>query len=241
MIEASKDAEINNIRFRASGNIFQNSECVFVEYNDCIQMPWFTFLTFFVKNDAMQEFFDIEYMKHLSIPALMEYYLNREHINPLIDLIKDESTVDVSKLDEFLYDQIESNEVFFSKNTGTQIVPIVNNLLKTGLVKKVVIYYPHDCEFVRSDIEDKFLGQAEFRFGEIEEVIKTLPQDTTYIFSDANNVLVLEELKKLDFSAFLIPNNFKYNFVDDKREEFVVNMKYLEEKYTFKWARYNIS
>ena len=240
MIEASKDAEINNIRFRASSTIFQNSECIFVEYNDCIQMPWFTFLTFFVKNEKMQEYFDIEYMKQLSIPALMDYYLNREHINPLIDLIKDESKVDASKLDDFIYEQIESNEIFFSQSMGTHIVPIVNNLLKTALVKKVVVYYPHDCEFVRKDIEDKFVGQAEFMFGEIEDVIKELPQDTTYIFSDATNVLLLEELGKLDFSAFLLPNNFKYNFVDDNKEEFVVNIKYLEEKYTFKWARYNL-
>ncbi len=241
MIEASKDPEINNIRFRASGTIFQNSECVFVEYNDCIQIPWFTFLTFFVKNETMQEYFDIEYMKHLSIPALMDYYMNREHINPLIDLIKDESKVDVSKLDDFLYDQIESNEIFFSQSSGTQIIPIVNNLLKTELVKRVVVYYPHDCEFVRKDIEDKFLGKAEFKFGNIEDVLREVPQDTTYIFSDATNVLLLEELGKLDFSAFLLPNNYKYNFVDDNREEFVVNMKYLEEKYTFKWARYNLS
>lgn len=241
MIIGSKDSEENKIRFRASNRIFQNSTCVFVEYNDAIQIPWFTFLSFFRKNEKVDDVFRTDEIRHLSIQALMTYYFNRPFKNPLVGLLKDNSVIELEKLDELLESQVNSTEIFFNPNIDSFLVPIIGNLLANGLVKDVVIYYPTDNEFVRKDINHKFNGRAKFVYGDLSEVISKLPDDTTYFFSDVMNVLTLEETGKINFSAIMLPSTYRYNYVDDNKEKFLVDMEYLSEKYVFKWATYEIA
>ena len=241
MIIGSKDSEENKIRFRASNRIFQNSTCVFVEYNDAIQIPWFTFLSFFRKNEKVDDVFRTDEIRHLSIQALMTYYFNRPFKNPLVGLLKDNSVIELEILDELLESQVNSTEIFFNPNIDSFLVPIIGNLLANGLVKDVVIYYPTDNEFVRKDINHKFNGRAKFVYGDLYEVISKLPDDTTYFFSDVMNVLILEETGKINFSAIMIPSTYRYNYVDDNKEKFLVDMEYLSEKYVFKWATYEIA
>ena len=231
----------NNVRFRSSSRLFQNSTCVFVEYTDTIQLQWFTFLSFFRNNESVYDLFNTDVIKYLSPQSLFDFYLERKYRNPLVDLLKDKETIEIETLDNLLNNLVNSEEIFFNSDVDTLVVPIINNLLAMSLVKEVVIYYPEENEFVKNDIEKKFGNSVKLVTGDIRDVLKTIPNDTTYFFSDVINVLILEELGKLDFSSVLLPVNYRYNFTDDKKDTFLIDMKHLSTKHTFKWATFRIA
>lgn len=241
MIEGSKDPEINRIRFRSSNKMFQNSSCVFVEYIDCIQIPWFTFLTFLKEETKFDELFNMDEIRYLSPRALLGWYFNRKEKNPLMELLKDDKHISREEMDSMLASIVNTEEIFFNVNIDTNIHPIIGNLIANEITKKIIVYYPEENEYVKKDVHDKFGDYAEVVFGDIRQVLQKVPKDTTYFFSDVMHLLVMEELKKLDFSAIMIPNNYRYNFVDDDKKEYLVNMKYLSEKYVFKWGVYSVA
>lgn len=241
MIVGSKDPEENKIRFRASNRFLQNSSCVFVEYLDCIQLPWYTFLSFFRNNEKVEELFDIKDIKYLSPQALLIYYLNRRYRNPLAGLMKDSSQIPFEKLDEILSEQVNSSEIFFQPELDTNVKGMLLNLLNNKLIQKLIIYYPEENEFVKKDITYKFGSNVEIVFGNIKEALSNTPQDTTYIFSDVMNVLLLEELKKLQFSAVMLPVDYRYNFTNDEKKKYLIDMNYLQSKYVFKCGIYRVA
>lgn len=242
MIESSKDPEVNKIRFRSSNRPFQNSSCVFVEYVDIIQIPWFTLLTFLKDSTGLEGLFNFEEIRYLSPQALLNHYFNREYRNPLVEFISTPKDIIVYEdNDQLLNDLVNDTEIFFNPDLDTFLTPIINNLISNALIDKLVIYYPTENEFVKADVFKKFGNKAEYVFGDIDKVLQNIPTDTTYIFSDVLNVLKLEELKKLNYSAIMLPVDYRYNFTDDTREKFIVDMDYLSEKYTFKWSKFRIA
>ena len=242
MIEASKDPEVNKIRFRSSNRPFQNSTCVFVEYLDIIQIPWFTLISFLKDSTGLEELFNFEDIKYLSPQALLNHYFNREHRNPLIEFISIPKDIIVYEdNDRLLDDLVNGSEIFFNPDLDTFVTPMINNLLSNSLIDKLVIYYPTENEFVKADVFKKFGTKAKCVFGDLNQVLQDIPTDTTYIFSDVLNVLKLEELKKINYSAIMLPVDYQYNFTDESKEKYIVDMDYLSEKYTFKWSKFRIA
>lgn len=242
MIEASKDPEINKIRFRSSNRPFQNSTCVFAEYVDIIQIPWFTLLTFLKDSTGLEGLFNFEEIRYLSPQALLNHYFNREHRNPLIEFISNPKDIIVYEdNDRLLDDLVNGSEIFFNPDLDTFVTPMVNNLISNSLIDKLVIYYPTENEFVKADVFKKFGTKAQCVFGDLTQVLQDIPTDTTYIFSDVLNVLKLEELKKINYSAIMLPLDYRYNFTDNSKEKYIVDMDYLSEKYTFKWSIFRIA
>ena len=241
MIEGSKDPEINKIRFRASKNVFQNSTCVFVEYTDVLQLQWFTFLSFFRENKKLDDIFRTDEIRYLSVSALLNEYFNRPYRNPLAGLVRDNRIIDFEQLDELLDSQVNSNEIFFNQNVDTNVVFMVGNLLANKLIQRLVIYYPTENEFVKKDIESKFGDKAELVTGDLKQILLSLPQDTTYFFSDVNHVLLLEETKKINYSAIMLAADYRYNFLDDEKTKFIIDMDYLSKNYIFKWATFHLA
>ena len=235
------DENINNIRFRASSRFLQNSTCLFIEYIDAIQLPWFSFLSFFRSNEKVNDLFDMEKIRYLSPQALLVDYFAREYRNPLVGLLKDNSIIPFEQLDILLDNLVNTMDIFFSPQVDTNLTPMVNNLLINQLIQDLIIYYPTDNKFVLDDINHKFNGKAKLVTGDLKSVLKDIPQDTTYIFSDVNNVLLLEELNKLNFSAIMLPMDYRYNFTDDKKTSLNINMEYLQSKYVFKWSMFRVA
>lgn len=233
--------EVNDIRFRSSDRLFQNTTCVFIEYTDTIGLQWFTFLSFFRNNDKVTEIFKTDEIRYLTTHALLNYYFNREYRNPLACLLKDESIIEMEKLDKLLNDLVNENEIFFNVDLDSFLVPIIVNLLDNSLIKELRIYYPEENEFVENDIKHKFGDKAKLVTGNLEDAISDTPDDTTYFFSDVMNILVLEELDKLNYSAIMIPDTYRYNYTDDSKEKFLVDLDYLSSKYIFKWGTYKIA
>lgn len=229
----------NNVRFRASGNFFRSSECLFVEYYDCIQIAWFYLLLFVQSSQEFNRIMKIDEIDHLEAPGLMEYYFNREYRNPIVDLWRsDEKPID--KLDQFLNDEM-NNPIFFKNSLETNIVQMIKNVTKNKLVKNLIVYSDVYNQFMEEDIMNKFGKDTKYVTGDFKTAVSNTPGDTTFIFSDVSHIIDLLEIDKLKLSSIMIPSDYRYNYTDGSKKSFIIDIPKLASEYVFKWAIYRVS
>ena len=222
-------------------SFFTNSKCVFIEYCDGLSLPWLVFLSSLPKIPGMDKLFDLDQIRCLDEFGLMEWYLNRRHRNPLYDLcyfdvdgeLTDEQIEFVSELDDMLEEALH-NKYIYEVNLTTNAVPILQHILTAEFVPSIVVYHPVENEYIKEDIQEMFGNKAELRTGDIEEVLKDIPEDSMYIFSDAENISVLEDLDKLDYSAILAVQDYFYNWASD--DKFLVDFDELQKDHIFKYG-----
>ena len=228
--------------FRSNNtSFFTNSKCVFIEYCDGLSLPWLVFLSFLSDIPGMDKLFDLDQIRCLDEFGLMEWYLNRKHRNPLYDLcyfdVDGELTEDqiefVSGLDDMLEEALRNKHIY-EINLTTNAVPILHHILTAEFVPSIVVYHPVENEYIKEDIHDMFGNKAEFKTGDIEDVLKEMPDDSMYIFSNAEYISILEDVDKLDYSAILAIHDYDYNWISD--EQFLVNFEELEKDHVFKYA-----
>jgi len=231
--------EKSDIRFRSSDTTFTNSQCLFIEYMDVIQMPWFSFLSFLQINDKLNNMLNIDMIKYLNPSNLLEFYINRKNKNILVELCREKYNALVL-LDNLLKEQMRQQSIFYQYNLTTNMCTFIQNIAASKLVKKILIYYEENIPAIDEDIKTRFGNFAEYVWGPMPEVLKNIPNDSTYIFSDVMNIIQLEENDKLDYSAILIPVEFRYNYVDDNKTKYLVDIDNLLKSHVFKWGTFKI-
>lgn len=225
---------------RSSDSVFLNSKCVFVEYIDIIKSPYFLFLYAISSSDdkkILKEPFDMEPIRNIKDPdELATWYYCRRNQNPLFDLIPDSriSVTNFDKVDEFIDAQLRENEILITGSSPLNFVEVIKKLMTDSiLVPKVIIWYPYNNPNIRKDIKELFENSyVEFVYGDISKCLKDIPQDSTYVLSDITNLIVLEELGKLDMSSILLPVDFKYNL--DEEEKSLIDLDQLQNDHIFK-------
>lgn len=225
-----------------NSNFFTNSSCIFIEYCDGLALPWLVFLSFLANMPTMDKLFNLEKIRCLDEFGLMEWYLNRKHRNPLYDLcyfdvddvnLSDDELDFLSGLDDMLEEAL-MNEHLYEISLTTNAVPIIQHILMAEFVPRVIVYHPVDNPYIKDDIHEMFGEKAELMTGDIEDVLKNVPNDSMYIFSDAENISLLEDIDKLDYSAILAVQDYSYNWVSD--DKFLVDFDELEKDHIFKYA-----
>ena len=65
----------------STDTLFYNSQCLFIEFHDVIEMPWFI-LTYILKNNKkLNEIFRIDNISSYSVQNMVEWYVYRKHRN----------------------------------------------------------------------------------------------------------------------------------------------------------------
>ena len=74
----------------------------------------------------------------------------------------------------------------------------------------------------------------------IKDIIEknNISNDSTFVFSNMNHMLELEEINKLNYSTVLIADKFGYNYKEDN-ETPIVDLDKLLEKNIFKFSFFN--
>lgn len=224
---------------RSSDSVFLNSKCVFVEYIDIIKSPYFLLLyAMSTSKESLKEPFDVSPIRNAKTSTdLAEWYYGRKNQNPFIDLIPDDKIgdVDLDKVDELLNHQLEEASSVVKVTTALNFASVIKKLMHSDsiLVPKVYIYYPYDNPVIREDVENTFDNpDIQFVCGDLKEILKNVPNDSTFVFSDITNVLLLEELGKLDMSSIIIPLDYNYN--KDENGRFIVDTQTLAKDHVFK-------
>ena len=224
-------------------SIFLNSKVLFVEYIDIIKSPYFILLTVLSEKEdsGILDPFDISEIKGLPEEKLAEWYYLRKNQNFLLDLISEEKRGDVKTkdVDHFLDKQLRSSYELIKYARPLNFSDVISKVYRNDdlLVKKAIIYYPYDNPNVRRDVEESFPDSpVEFAYGNILDVLKEIPTDSTYVFSDISKVIALEEADKLDYSSLIIPEDYNYN--RDEEGNFIIDFDAYRKGHIYKLNRF---
>lgn len=216
--------------------MFTNSECLVVEYNDIINMPYFLLLTSlcnWYNEETDKEYFPkLEELVDLSLESVLEFYINRKHQNFIIDIMPDNLAFDEDEMNHYLMTLVNKYENYFLTDIDLSFSRAITDIIHNKFVKKIVFYYPEECEYVVDDIHNKY-GRSnliDIRFGKFEDAVRNLSLDTTYVLSDANKVVLLDDMDRLRECTVMVPYEYGYNYTDKLNEEFILSEDYFKEK-----------
>lgn len=215
--------------------MFVNSECIVVEYVDIINMPYFVWLYMLClkSNDSYEESFPkLKELSELSPESVLEFYINRENQNIIMDIIPNDVEYDIDEMNHYLMNQVNKYENCFMTDIELSFVRAIKDIVRNKFAKKVVFFYPEKCDYVIDDIHSKFGNSniIDIRFGDFEEIIKDCSLDATYVLSDANKVVMLDDMNRLQQCTVMLPYEYGYNYVDLVKDEFILSEDYFKEK-----------
>lgn len=215
----------NNKLFVTTEGVFLNSKCLFIEYEDVLKSPMFSYLYIMKDQEFFRNFFDISELQDLSMDELYEWYLHRDSKNIFYSLeLSDEfyERIPEEKMDELRADlYIKSYEEAGAviKSTGElNFAKVLHALLDEkgngGLVKDILVWHPFYVEGIAEDLKEKYGTRVKFVYGNFIDVIKEnkVTEDSTFIFSDMYHILDLEEAGIIDFSSIIIADEYWYNY-----------------------------
>lgn len=217
-------------------NIFYNCESIFIEYNDIIKAPMFTLLSVAKNNERLKEIMDFDKIHKLSTKGLLEWYVTRKHYNPFEDLIKQEVPYDKANIDGLLYSQLSCSSKFIEYSEPLLFVQTLRVLISREIVKKIFIYSPIKLPGLEDDLKLYLDKDINFLYGELEECLKLVPNDSTYVLSDIEKVNIIDKCNKLNMSAVIIPYSYRYNYKLNSKINFKVDFDKLFEKSVFKYG-----
>ncbi len=217
--------------------VFLNSQSIFIEYVDLIKPTYFPLIKLMSKKDD-NTIYDISKIRNLSDEELGDWYVSRKHQNPLIDLLKDEISDEISstKLDDILDTQLKEVPELVKMAPIFNMGDVLLKLFESDnyLIKKFFIWYPKENSSIVSDIQTVFepiMKYGEILTGDITEALKKVPEDSTYAFSDITNVNALDYIGKLAYSSIIIPQEYGYNAEDGK---YIIDFDLLRKEKVFK-------
>lgn len=227
--------------------VFLNSRSIFIEYLDIIKSPYYMMLLLFARHrELLPDVFDQTPLMNFtddseeSIMALTDWYYDRKNQNFLYDLLKPDaiSGTSFNDIDGFLNAGLHDCQDLLDTCEPLNIVEVINSLVYKDslLVPSIYIYYPYPNEWIERDTLSLFDNKEGFHFitGDIMEVLKDIPQDSTYIFSDITNIECLIELDKLNYSSILCAIDYQYSRGDGDND-WVLDIEELMEKFIFKF------
>lgn len=216
-------------------NMFVNSECLVVEYVDIINIPYYVWLYMLClkSNDAYEESFPkLKELSELSPESILEFYINRDNQNIIMDIIPDDVEYDDDEMNKYLMTQVNKYENCFMNDIELSFVRAIKDIIHNKFAKKIIFFYPEECEYVSDDIHSKF-GHSniiDIRFGKFEDIIKDCSLDTTYVLSDANKVVMLDDMDRLHQCTVMLPYEYGYNYTDLVNDKFILSDEYFKEK-----------
>lgn len=220
-------------------NLFLNAECVFVEYYDVIRAPWFLLLTILGNNSRIGELLDISALKAMDGDSLFEWYVNRKDIN-FFNSFKDLTNISYDK--DILLEGLIQDKIFYSDYVKLNSFDPIQQLSYTKMVNKIIFYTPIENKFIKEDINMNFNNKiCEYKYGDFSDILKSIPKDSTFIFSDINKIITLEENNHLNYSSITVAGDYGYNYIynSNGNKELSINIDYLNDNNIFKICYFN--
>ena len=230
------------IVYRGTDTFFYNSQCLFIEYHDVISMPWFTMLLFTKNTAAFKKIFKIDDIEYYDVAGLLEWYIYRKHRNVFksIGVVDENAELPDVAYESLLEKAMNITEDFYNVNTGLRFLSTLRLLLtESNMVKQVIVYSENNEPTIEQSLDRYFskLGtRVKYMSGNFPDIVKMIPQDSTYVFSDIEKVNTLVELNKLNLSTVLIVNGLRYNYLENDRTKLKVDIDALSKDYFFKYS-----
>jgi hypothetical protein len=181
----------------------------------------------------------MESLKDYSITGLLEWYLTRKHRNVFEDIrTKSGNTISHENADNILGQCMSLTDDFYRIDTNLKFMSVLRVLLmESGLVKKFYIYSEKEEAGIKAVLDYYFKdygSKVQYITGAFKDVLKILPNDSTYVFSDITKVQTLVDEERLKYAAILIVNSLRYNYELDDMKKLKVDIDELAKTIVFK-------
>ena len=229
------------IVYRGPDTFFYNSQCLFVEYHDVLAMPWFTMLLFTKNTDAFKRIFKIDEIEDYDIAGLLEWYLYRKHRNVFknIGAVNPDVEIPDEAFNELLRKAMAISDNLYNINTSLKFLSVLRLLLTdSSMIKQVIIYSENNEPMIETSLNkyfSKFGTKVRYVNGKFADVLSSIPNDSTYVFSDIQKVNDLIKANKLNLSSLLIVGGLRYNYMEDDQTRMKVDLEELSNNYVFKY------
>jgi len=153
-------------------------------------------------------------IKHLPYHSMIEWYMNRNHQNPLynIDYLH---LADRKTLDHIMQDILSHDKSLYKLSPSLNMVRILSMYQPQHMTFPVYIYSQYEDPFIAEDMKES-LPSIPFTFvhGEIDQAVKRLPDNFTYIFSNLESIKSAYSVLEQKFCHILIASDYSYNYSD---------------------------
>lgn len=244
----------HNKVFVSSSEIFQNTECLFIEYDDVLKSPMFSVLNILRKNEKFKYFFDISEIEDADADKLYEWYIERDHKNFFYDFDLNEGILEkdfnndekayASWCDSFykeLYSSVSAETVDNLNwlNFDAHLRKLIENTKDGHLVKNIIIWSPFYVKYIEEEISTRYGGRAKYVYGDLVDVLgkNEIKSDSTFVFSNILHVIDLVTAKLINYSSIIIADQYFYNYNYDM--EPVINIDELLQYFIFKIDFFN--
>lgn len=229
---------------------FLNSDCLFVEYDDVIESPFFILLNCLKDNEGMRLIFDLSEISSMNIEELYEWYIMRKEKNillnlPLIDGVLEyyfNNDEDNFKewCESLLYDEIDNIDGLLEIKAEANFSTILKTLLSKNVVKKTYIYSNKYSKNLEEELKEEFGSNIIYVSGDIKKIIEdnNITNNSTFVFSDIMNVLKLKEAGILEYSSIIIADRYGYNYKNDSNDV-IIDIESLLSESVFKLDFFN--
>lgn len=193
-----------------NNTIFYNADYIVIEYIDMLKSPYLILLNYIRKNDKIREILKLETIDHLDDISLYEWYINRKHMNFLIDLNRYPDKISDEEMDEILEAQMNITPAWYRNASQLLLYPLLGIFGNQKIAKNIIIYHPHDNNFVKEDIERttdlKFIYVKDFK-----DAMDIAKENSTYFISDVRKLDLMKEHGCLSLSSVTLPIEYRYN------------------------------
>lgn len=214
-------------------SIFQNAKCLFIEYYDVMRAPWLVLTRHIAEHHILDDVLDMSETSGWQDGGWLEWYANRPYRNPL-RCFPSECTGEA--LDDILDRMMDNTEIINHELTLTFYGVLYKLVTLSNVAEQIVVYTPTYHNAIQNEIYTNIGHGVEYVTGKIEEVLETIPTDTTYVFSDVNLITVLEKLGRIQFSSIILASGFAYNAHKDGTA--LIDFKSLFDKYIFRFSMF---
>lgn len=201
-------------------NFFYNSELLFIEYDDIIKsIPFGILEVVSVYPRVIDKVCDTTLFEGFSQESLYEFYITRKEHNIFKKFLRD----DYKKMSDRVYelynpflDMLKVTPEIVDSLPELNFCQTLKSLLRlkdyNKLAKKILIWSPIYHDVYKDSIEHLFGSKVKYVYGNLEEVLKDQPKDTTYVFSNIENINIIEKMDRVSLASFAVPYEYEYNF-----------------------------
>ena len=228
--------------YRALDKPFTCSDCVCVEYIDCINLAYIPLLLNLIDSEVEDDFpFDIDKIRCFNeLPSMLDWYMHRKHRNPLLDLLKEEyEDMDESEAQEFIDNELSKFPEYTEIELDTPVLEILHSFINNDLAKRYIIFHDHYDKNIEDWISGEFNDKVEFLYGDFEDdIIDNIPDvNCTYFLSDIDKINTLIDKDKNDYNSIILGIDFDYN--KDENGDLLLDFDEIEKFHLFRYAFMN--
>ena len=214
------------VAFRSSNSVFLNSDVLFIEYHDVLKAPWLLTLAIIDDIDEIKNLYNTELMNLINESSRGKWYTERKYRSILKSIgAKSEELTDddhwgyLNAVMQAIPDVYGEQSELTMMNVLRRLPPDKNH----EFIKKIYIYTDVYEEAVENDLFMSNLPNHEYIYGKshhlksFKDVLDEYKINTnvTYILSDIDKLIVLNETNRLRFSSVILADNFSYNKNED--------------------------